>query len=81
MPIPSPIRTGYYPERERHCKEALRGLSMKLEDVNFRDIAALQAEAYLAGWTPAEVQRAIDALLTMRHNNSRAAIRTSRRLW
>jgi hypothetical protein len=47
---------------------------MKLEDVNFGDIAALQAEAYLAGWTPAEVQRAIDALLTMRHNNSRAAI-------
>lgn len=74
MPIPSPIRTGYYPERERHCKEALRGRFMKLKDGNFTDIAALQAEAYLSGWTPAEVQRAIDALVPMRHKTSQPAL-------
>ena len=66
MPIPSPIRTGYYPKRKKHCKEALRERFMELEDVKFRDITALQADACMAGWTPAEVQRAIDALITRR---------------
>jgi hypothetical protein len=73
MPIPSPIRTGYYPERDKHCKEALRGRFLELDDVKFKDIAALRADAYLAGWAPTEVQRAINALITLRRQKLRTA--------
>lgn len=74
MPIPSPLQTGYYPERNKHCKEALRGRFLELEDVKFRDIKALQEDAYLAGWAPTEVQHAIDILITMRRKRLRTAI-------
>jgi hypothetical protein len=77
MPIPSPIQTGYYPERDKHCKEALRGRFLELEDVKFKDLAALQADAYLAGWAPPEVQRAMDALTTMRRKKLQTASRAA----